>query len=340
MIGSVPADIAAVDSNGDNYTDRLYFGTTAGLLYKVQLETGVDAPLRIVNSTFTTRVAGVDRTFTADRILGPVGNLTKYDPFQVFSTGSRPIYLEAAVINVASTNRLAVAFGTGNRWDLWNFSGQSGRFYVILDDNFADTDGDGVLDVSCGGCTEPLTESKYYAIAPGDSRGTTNLLYDGDGTGSLPGWYLTLDDNEKIITEAFSLSGITIFTSFVPTEVSNADGTCTRAGSSRVFVVGTVTAAGYAENLDRYEEIPQFTTPPFVEQSATKNPEGGGAGTQHADYITDALAQIRDELKSLQSSRCRYANYTMNIKTIRSDTGVVFIAPVPLCIDPTSWKEF
>jgi hypothetical protein len=153
--------------------------------------------------------------------------------------------------------------------------------------------------------------------------------------------------NEKVITEAFSLAGVTIFTSFVPTEVANDDGTCSRAGTSRIFIVGTVTALGYnipegGTLIDRvrYTEVPQFTTPPFVEQSATANPEGGSSGDQHADYITESLALIRDELKSLQSSRCRYANYTQNIKTIRSDTGLVFVAPIPLCIDPTSWKEF
>ncbi len=108
-----------------------------------------------------------------------------------------------------------------------------------------------------------------------------------------------------------------------------------------------MTALGYSiptggdlDDRQRYSEIQQFTTPPFVEQSATKNPEDGAGGEDHADFITESLALIRDELKSLQSTRCRYANYTQNIKTIRSDTGLVFIAPVPLCIDPTSWKEF
>ena len=56
--------------------------------------------------------------------------------------------------------------------------------------------------------------------------------------------------------------------------------------------------------------------------------------------MTTSLTVISEELKRLQSTRCRYANYTQNVKTILSDTGVVFVAPVPICIDPTSWKEF
>ena len=350
LIGAAPADVAAIDTNGDAYIDRLYIGTTAGLLYKVELEKRASDPMQISPLDLKTRLSGVNYQYLVDRIVGPTGDEAKYDPFQLFSTGGRPIYEEVTAIFVSEKNRVAMAFGTGNRWNLWDFSGQQARFYMLLDDDFHDTDRDGVLDVSCGGCTEPLTESNYTAVLPdsaNDPATATNLLYDGDGVARLPGWYIPLDANEKLITEAFSLAGITFFTSYQPTEVANDDGTCSRAGASRVFIVGTVTALGYSippegtiADRGRYTEVPQFTTPPFVEQSATKNPEDGGSGTQHADFITDTLAIIRDELKSLQSKRCRYANYTQNIKTIRSDTGVVFIAPVPLCIDPTSWKEF
>jgi hypothetical protein len=207
-----------------------------------------------------------------------------------------------------------------------------------------------VLNVSCGGCTQPLTEASYTALDPDaafDPTSPVYYLYNGGASGTLPGWYFTLDPNEKVITEGFSLAGVTLFTSFVPTEVANSDGTCSRAGTSRIFIVGTVTALGYSippggtiADRGRYTEIQQFTTPPFVERSATANPESGGGNTQHADYITESLGIIRDELKKLQSNRCRYASYTQNIKTIRSDTGVVFVAPIPLCIDPVSWKEF
>lgn len=348
--GSVPADVTAVDANSDGYIDRLYVGTTAGFMYKIQLEGNPSNPMRLVSRNYQTLVSGVLRNFSATRLEGPVADETRYDPFQLFSTGGRPIYLEPTAIFVGRLNRIALAFGTGNRWNLWDSSGQQGRFYVILDDNYEDTNRDGVLDVSCSGCTQPLTEASYVAIDPDAAFNPLTpsyYLYDGNGSGSLRGWYFTLPANEKVITEAFSLSGITIFTAFEPTDVTNSDGTCSRGGRSKVFIVGTVTALGYSYETvaaggsvrTRYTEIPQFTTPPFVEQSATANPDSGG-GDQHADFITEALALIRDELKTLQSTRCRYASYTQNIKTIRSDTGVVFVAPIPICIDPTSWKEF
>ena len=348
VTGAVPADVAAVDANVDGYIDRLYVGTEAGFVYKVQLETNPAIPHKIANQTITTRIAGSDYTFTAARIEGPVGETAKYDPFQVFSTGGRAIYHEISAIFVAQQNRLAMAFGTGNRWNLWDNTGEDGRFYVILDENFVDANHDGVLDGDCGGtCAQPRTEASYTSIDPLDAPATgANYLFDG-ATGLQRGWFFELDPDEKVITEGFSLGGVTIFTSFVPTQFTDSDGNCTKAGTSRIFIVGTVTAIGYAvppggtiSDRARYNEIFQFTTPPFVERSATANPDSGTGNTQHADYITDSLAVIRDELKKLQSNRCRYAGYTQNIKTIRSDTGVVFVAPIPLCMDPTSWKEF
>lgn len=348
VAGSIAADIAAVDSNGDSYVDRLYFGTTAGYIYKVQLEASSASPMKLLSQTFQTRNAGTNYNFTAVRLTGPVGDTKRYDPFQIFSTGGRPIYQEVSAVYVAEKGRVALAVGTGNRWNLWEFDGTSGRFYILLDTNFVDTDRDGVLNITCSGCTQPLTESKYQAVGPDDANVANGplLLYNGNGSGSLPGYYLTLASDEKVITEAFSFGGITIFTSFQPTEVANDDGTCSRAGRSHIFIVGTVTALGYYVPNDdladraRYLEVSQFSTPPFVEQSATKNPEGGGSDDTHGDYMTDSLKTISAELKKLQSTRCRYANYTLNVKTILSDTGVVFVAPVPVCIDPSSWKEF
>lgn len=351
VLGSVAAPIAAVDSDGDVYLDRLYFGTTGGLVYKVILDPA-SSPMKLAEQTFYTEVSGSDYDFEAERLIGPTGDEDRYDPFQIFTTNGSAVYHEIAAIYVAKTQQIALAFGTGNRWNLWDAANLDGRFYIILDTGFVDEDRNGVLDAACGGCPMPLNETKYSAIGPDDVFDPQNpvyYLYDPPGE-ALPGYYLTLNMDEKVITPAFSLAGITIFTAFEPTEVANADGTCSRAGSSRVFLVGTVTALGYnyLSNPDptgdvirnRYLTVPQFTTPPFVEQSATKNPEGSSPSTQHADFITETLAAVRDELKSLQQTFCRYANYTQNIKTIRSDTGLVFVAPVPICIDPSTSMEF
>jgi hypothetical protein len=47
-----------------------------------------------------------------------------------------------------------------------------------------------------------------------------------------------------------------------------------------------------------------------------------------------------ETLKGLFPDNCRFGNFTLNLKTVRSDTGVVFIAPIPVCIIEKNWKEF
>jgi hypothetical protein len=115
-----------------------------------------------------------------------------------------------------------------------------------------------------------LTESSYFAIAPNAAIVTDYLLFDGDGAGSLPGWYLTLEPNEKVITEAFSFAGVTIFTSFRADEIANDGGTCSRLGASHIFIVDTVRANGYAAGGARYRNVGDLTTPPFVERHRTR----------------------------------------------------------------------
>jgi Tfp pilus tip-associated adhesin PilY1 len=329
IVGAVPGDITTVDFNGNGYIETIYFGTTAGYLYKLSL--GED-PFEL----------GLD-----GRIADPAGEDGRYDPFQVFSTGGRPIYYEPTAVYVPKLRSLALAFGTGDRWDLWSFGGTEGRFYVIADLDWQDADLDGVIDSECGGCPQPLTESVYQAIDPDAAFDPLApppdyLLDTSDAT---PGWYLTLDADDRVITEAFSLSGVTVFTAYAPRQFEE-DGACALGGESKIFVVGTTNAIGYARAAGsmartRYTTAPTFTTSPFVEQSSTQNdPGSGGSGGGTQLCSTPELLQVQEELKDLYPPSCKFAFYTKNIETVRSDTGLICIAPVPVCIEQHNWKEF
>ncbi len=268
----------------------------------------------------------------------------------MFQTNGGPIYHEIAAIYVQQRQTYALAFGTGDRWNLWSDSNIEGRFYMILDTGFVDSNRDGTLDIVCGGCPTPLREASggtsiYHEIVPDDSPGDLSS-YLTDPSDPTPGWWMHLAPEERIITEAFALSGITFFTSFVPSEVENPDGTCSRAGESHIFIVGTVSGAGYwipdpddLTSRQRFFTSAYFTSAPFVERGATGNLSPTGGGT-NADQLTDSLEAVRDELKRLFPANCRFGNFTQNVKTLRQDTRIVFIAPVPICIEPTNFKEF
>ncbi len=349
--GPVAATVAAVDSDLDGYFDVAYFGTIRGWLYKVEIGSP-NSPLPIETVTvrdYSTPSGGVGYTTrSVSRIVA-----SRVRPFKVFNTDGRPIYQETAVIYVPQRQRLALAFGTGNRWDLWNESGQTGRFYTILDTGFADANRDGVADPCTAGggpCSSNgwRSEGDYQGINPDTAYNPATPDYLFDSSDQTPGWYLRLDANEKVTTDPFAFAGIVSFTAYNPVLVVNNDDSCGQTGFSRIFVVKATNANGYIFNSpddpsqrDRYSIVGDFTTQPFAEQSLTKNPFSGDSGPT-ADQLcnTASMGVMREELKRLFPVSCRFTNATIDIKTIRSDTGMVCVAPVPQCVAPTNWKEY
>lgn len=325
LLGSAPSEPAAVDTDQDGYLDTIYIGTTAGWLFKVDISEAAELQDLTILGTDVRRI-----------------DPTAWVPFEIFDTGGRPIFYPPAVIYVARLGRYALGFGTGDREDLWSVTGQAGRFYVILDNGFAL--GDEFL---------PLDETAFEPIpAVGAEDAGRNFLLD-PREGFRPGWFITLGTEERVITKTFSLSGITIFTSYIPELVTREPTEptepgeeevlpiCAKTGQSRIFVVYTDSANAVLTRNDektRFWLVSEFVTDPFTERSATKNPPSTGG--PHSDELTDELRAVMETLEGLFPDDCQFGNFTMNMKTIRSDTGVVFIAPVPICIIEKNWKEF
>lgn len=327
--GAVAADIALLDSNVNGVIESLYFGTTAGFVYKLDLGEG---PFEL----------GPD-----GRIQDPSGEAGRFNPFKVFDTEQRPIYQEINLVYVAKLRRYALLFGTGNRWDLWETSGTTGRFYAIVDMNWSDgVEGgvyDGVIDDVCGPCAQPLTADSLQPIDPDstfdiEEPGPSYLFGNADPD-LLAGWYFPLGADEKLITEPFTLSGVTFFTMYDPIR-STADEVCSLGGESKIFIVNAAHAGGYVPAGDHWERsstIPIFTTQPYTETSQTQNQPGF---PPPLPPCSEELEPITRELKELLPATCRFANYTIDIKTIRSDTGILCVAPVPVCIEGHNWKEY
>ncbi len=314
-VGSAPSDPAAVDTDQDGYLDTIYIGTTGGYMFKAD----ISEPRELVD-------------------LGSLGlKVTDLDwaPFPVFDTGDRPIYHPPAVVFVAQRGQFAMAFGTGDREDLWSLDSQEGRLYMILDNNFVRADFDNG--------TLPKDEGDYAPLGRIDAEG---IAADRDLLRGAPfGWFITLDSRERVITRTFALGGVTIFSSFQPREEISEEGNiCLRRGSSRVFVVNTTNANALLESTKRYFVVEGgFLSAPFVETGATTNPEEECTGEDCAgtDAVVPAnLDEIMDELRALLPPQCRFANYTINIKAVRDDTGIEFLAAIPVCTVRTNWREF
>jgi type IV pilus assembly protein PilY1 len=310
---SAPSEPAAVDTDQDGFLDTVYIGNTAGYLYKVDLRTE----------------AAVDPL--TRRITAP-----EWEPFAVFSTGSRPIYFPPSVVFVGSLGKYALAFGTGDREDLWSETTQEGRFYILLDDDFRP-----------GNSSPVRTEANYVGIS-GEISVSANLA---EGTnflvspppGKLAGYYLRLGVKERVITRAFALAGVTVFSSYAPESRTAGDAVCAQGGESHLFVVQTangnsVLTVGSPARASRYRVVADLVTSPYVEQSVTKN-KAPATGAP-APNPCAGMESVTRSLQKLLPANCRFANYTTNLMTIRSDTGIECIAPVPVCIVEKNWKEF
>jgi Tfp pilus tip-associated adhesin PilY1 len=309
VVGSVAGDPAVVDTDQNGYHDTVYFGTTAGFLYKVDISS---VELLEDLGSWGNRITSIN-----------------WEPFPILTTAGRPIYHEPTVIFVTELGLYAVAVGTGDREDLWFRdpiqARDEGRFYMFVDRNFARID----LNL-------PLTEINLQQIALSDANTGADYLRQ-----SPYGWYIALESGERVISEAFSLAGVTIFSTYEPLEAISEDGAvCQRFGNSRVFVVTTTSGNTLLSSGERFFIVEGgFLSPPFAETSQTKNPTSGDGGPT-GDDLPDDMVSVVDEIKKLLPTNCKYANYTINIKSVRDDTGIQFLAAIPVCTVETNWKDF
>lgn len=350
LLGGMPSEPAAVDTNGDGYLDRIYAGTTAGRIYRIDLTADIlndpadpdDDRYPALESYLARRIDGLPHL--VQRV-----PLASWMPHVIFNASTelgivpalfvdRPVYFRPSVVFDARLGAYMIAFGTGDRDDLWNNDSQTGRFFVFLDDS------DKLPKAANGDLLNgPLDESDFQRIGVNDTAAGANIE-------SLPagqrGWYLVLDANERVINDAFALSGVTFFSTFKPQVTISAtkEGPqCAKTGLSRIFIVSTLTAdpfvqppSGTTDPVTRHFEVPHFVTNPFAEQGQTKN-ESGGVEEICEDETKMA---IMESLKTLFPPTCKFSNYRVDIKTIAADTSLVCIAPVPVCMIQKNWKEW
>lgn len=346
--GSAPSGPAAVDTDGDGFFDRIYIGTTAGFMYRVDLveadSSGNLRPFPKPQDETVNRLDDVQQTVKRIKEIPTAGADPVWQPQKIFDTGGRPIYFRPSVLFVAQLGRYAITFGTGEREDLAAKTLQQGRFYAFVDDS-------DLVDAS----NLPFTESNLTGIAADQApdASNTNLLTQ-SSVGSR-GWFLILNEEERLIANPFGLSGVTFFTTFESDVVNeggevgpgggqNSDPLCSLTGNSRIFVVNTTNANPFITGADstktRYIEAASFVTNPFTEQAQTKNPSSSSDSGPTADDLGLGEVEIMEALKQLFPRECKFANYRIDIKTIAADTRIQRIAPVPICIIEKNWKEF
>ena len=345
--GSMPAAPAALDRDQDGTIDFIYAATTGGKIYKVDLTARTLAGtvpalvgFDIGNSSLVGSPLASGASITVNRVIDPA-----WDPFPILDTGGRPIFMTPTLLLVPELDQYAIAVGTGNRENLWERDGATGRFFTFVDEDYQR------LDLR----PLPKTESDFEAINSDDINTHSNLLLE-RAAGSR-GWVLRLDTDDRVITQAFALVSVLVFTSFQPQDVEPFDDdgnpvdTCARTGRSRIFVINATNANALTDldrltaETERYFDVADFTTAPYVDQTATKNPppEGGHTGNNTGSILDptqqDLQAAIREALKSYFPEDCRYnPAFSLTINASRSDTGFIRYATIPIAMCSVEWK--
>lgn len=179
----VTARPAAVDLSGDGTADRIYAGTVAGSLYRVDVSTA--APLA------GGRVAA-----------------TAWRPRRVFETGGLPIRHAPAVVPAPEPGALALALGAGGAPGPAQPPGgaAAGRFFVLVDRGAGRLPAAGALPA-----VDPSGNS------PGPDRLAPGL------PPSEQGWSLALAQGEDVASPPLVAGGLLVFLSHAPAGPGGGD---------------------------------------------------------------------------------------------------------------------
>jgi len=320
--GSVPSEPAAVDTGQDGYIDTIYVGTTAGHLYKVDLSQ--PAPLSGANNRVTS---------------------TFWQPFEIFNTQGRQMFYPPAVFFDTDRNQYGLAWGTGNRFDLWKSDATTGRFFVFIDTGF-----------TAANTLTPYTSANLQQLTPdGTLNPNSNFLLSPPG-GLLPGYYFELGAGERVLNEAFTLTGVMIFSTYVPkplTSVANGTTVCADSGDTHVFVLninngdaisqqtgaeGTGTPTGTSNRYfvlakDLGLNVNTSESTPIIATKANPNPPTEAA-------LSAAIQDVMKQIMALMPANCRYSTKRINITVTDTFNSTYPAAAVPACIIEKNWKEF
>jgi type IV pilus assembly protein PilY1 len=269
---SIPSSPAVLDLDFDGFADVVYVGDLGGQIWKWDIH-------------------AVGEDTDADPLVDnwPHGRFFATAPVTL-SDGTTPHHRSFFFPPAATFSRgeLVLAFGSGERHNLSN-SGDTdvsvtdeNRFYVVED----------ATPIGVGAFPATRTDASLTDVTALDTD--TNLS---DG-----GYYFTLSEGEKFVTEVTVFAGYVIVGSYTP--VPNADLCSTAAGQSFLHVFNVATGRGFFEDVsdppseDRRAYIGGgFPTSPKVTVANDPNDDTIIITTSEGPRVISVDAPPRDDLK-------------------------------------------
>jgi type IV pilus assembly protein PilY1 len=228
---SIAASVSPVDTDGDGFVDRVIAADTGANIWRINIDDAVPEEWSVakVASLGTGAGAGARRFInTPDVVLAGQGD-PQWD---------------------------SILIGSGDREQPFDMS-VANRFYMIKDRQAKNY----VWDA-------PLTEAELYDA-------TDNLIQDGSAAeqsaakvalADAKGWYIRLNEGEKVVGPSTTLSGTTFFGTNTP--ATDDDDACGNLGTARTYAVSfqdasaTIRRDGVLDAADRSAIIPGGGFPP------------------------------------------------------------------------------
>jgi type IV pilus assembly protein PilY1 len=213
MDWSVAAKPATIDYDLDGAVDYIYFSDLGGQVFRVDMNAEASS-----GSNLAHRVATVARLGTSES--GGISN-------------HRRFFAEPVVSLANAYDRIffQVSIGSGYRPHPLDEKTQD-RIYVVNDEDAVNAQGR-AKSLSAGFSPSP-------AAVPGDLLDVTNDLSPSEASlGGTRGWYIDLEQGEKVLAASEVLDGTLFMTTYLP--VSKAVDKCTNViGSARLYVMGVL----------------------------------------------------------------------------------------------------
>lgn len=241
MNWSIPSDLTIIDRDRDGYEDRIYVGDMGSHVWRIDLGDLIDGSVPTDQSNAeawkVSIIASLDGGAHRERLMYPP------DVVDAVDDPSSP--------NPLQLGYDAILIGSGDREDPFDTT-QDYSFYMLKDMD--------VSPASPGGGTGTVYPFVDFSNSGGtyfnkssmsDITSTSSTVAD-----NASGWYFTLEDGEKVTSNAVTLSGVVYFNSFQPTDSATS---CDSLGTARSYAVRLVDGMGvgadYTPKNERYEEV-------------------------------------------------------------------------------------
>ena len=323
-VDGMVADVTAIDTDDDTFVDYIYFGTTAGYVYKIDVTKPVTLkPINIYT------LSGA--TVSEKRVVDP-----SWDPFVIFKASeefSKPIFFRPLLTYVPSKGAYAVTVGTGDRNNLWYNGGENTTpvtqgIYTFLDDGL---DGSTVII----GDKLPEELSKFLVDNP------PKLLIGPD-----KGWKITLEvrDNkymERLTAPPITVGGgVLVLGTFIPQPGENTNA-CGVAGIGKLYLVDALSGTAITQikaasdvKSNKYVETPDGAPPlaPITSLSST------GKSTTASLIDQSKWDDIVAAIKRNYPARAKTGNYYISVQ-LRTASDKLFEAlRIPIGVIISNWK--